>query len=162
MSNTFSGGDYDLNLNNNATAVFIDLLILAVSDLVRAPWDFRFAALLTLQDQNIMGRGMVGFDLEDIDWGATPRERARNKEFVLRTVGLALSRHRWEELRYEPARAPGYLRDFHSMVQAFEPPDRPGTATDFPGPHEAAMASCVQHRVLNALPHWDACIFCTQ
>lgn len=48
MSNIFSGGSHDLDLSNGATAVFIDVLMLAVSDLASEDWDFRFAALLTL------------------------------------------------------------------------------------------------------------------
>ncbi|MEU0375585.1 hypothetical protein ABZ070_36955 [Streptomyces sp. NPDC006283] len=68
MSNIFSGGSHDLDLSNGATAVFIDVLTLAVSDLASEDWDFRFAALLTLQDQNVMGRGATGFDLAEFDW----------------------------------------------------------------------------------------------
>lgn len=68
------------------TEVFVDVLTLAVSDLAEDPWDYRFAALLTLQYRSVMGRGAVGFDLEDIDGGATPHERARSKGCVLRTA----------------------------------------------------------------------------
>ncbi|MFF7704629.1 hypothetical protein [Streptomyces lydicus] len=60
------------------TEVFVDVLTLAVPDLAEDPWDYHFAALLTLQNQSVMGRGAVGFDLEDIDGGATPHERARS------------------------------------------------------------------------------------
>ena len=56
MSNIFSGGSHDLDLSNGATAVFIDVLMPAVSDLASEDCDFRFAALLTLQDQNVLGR----------------------------------------------------------------------------------------------------------
>lgn len=75
--NVFEGGDGRyLEMTNGGTAVFVDVLMLAVSALAREPWDFRFAALLTLQDQNVMGRGVVGFDLAELDWGDTPQERA--------------------------------------------------------------------------------------
>lgn len=155
-----SGGD-GLSLSNGGTDVFLDVLTLAVSDLARDPWDFRFAALLTLQDQHVMGRGAVGFDLEEIDWGATPAERARAKGFVVRAVGLALRRHRWDELGYEPPFAEGYLRRFRAMVEAFDPAEAVrGHGGVFPGPDGAAVASCVPHRVLSALPYWDGCRFC--
>ncbi|MFE2523990.1 hypothetical protein ACFXEL_07125 [Streptomyces sp. NPDC059382] len=50
-----------------------------------------------------MGRGVVGFDLAELDWGDTPQERAASaKDFLLRVLDLALSRHRWEEPTYEP------------------------------------------------------------
>ncbi|OEJ22937.1 hypothetical protein AR457_37625 [Streptomyces agglomeratus] len=160
--NVFDGGDgQHLEMANGGTAVFVDVLMLAVSTLAREPWDFRFAALLTLQDQNVMGRGAVGFDLAELDWGDTPQEAAAAKDFLLRVLDLALSRHRWEELTYEPARAEGYLRTYRRMVEAFDPATaRAGTGV-LPAPQEAAMASCVRHRVLAALPFWEACVFCT-
>ncbi|MEU1677354.1 hypothetical protein ABZ752_35785 [Streptomyces roseifaciens] len=163
MGNVFDGAGDSLSMSNGGTAVFVEVLWLAVSELASRPWDFRFASLLALQDQNVMGRGAVGFDLADIDWGDTPSERAEAKDFVLRVVDLALQRHRWDELGYEPPYAPTYLEHFRAMVGAFVPAPLPaGAAGDvFPGPGMAVTASCVPHRVLNALPHWDGCIFCT-
>ncbi|MDQ0790368.1 hypothetical protein [Streptomyces sp. B3I8] len=162
MGNTFNGGGDRLYLSNGGTAVFVDVLILAVSALVEEPWDYRFAALLAWQDQNVMGRGAVGFDLGDIDWGASPEERARNKDFVLRVTDLALNRHRWDELGYDPPYAADYLRRFRALVDAHTPEAGGGRWPGvFPGHEEAARASCARHRVLSALPHWEGCVFCT-
>ncbi|MCA6091317.1 hypothetical protein LE181_03920 [Streptomyces sp. SCA3-4] len=160
MGNVFGGGELDLYMSNGGTEVFVEVLTLAVSDLVEEPWDFRFAALLALQDQNCMGRGVVGFELEEVDWGASPEERMRNKAFVLRVIDLALSEHRWDELTYDPPFVATYLRTFRTMVEAFDPAFHDGSAHGFPGPEEAAMASCVRHRVLTGMPHWDVCVFC--
>ncbi|MFG2177753.1 hypothetical protein ACGFLS_03365 [Streptomyces abikoensis] len=163
MGNVFGSGGTgeDLYLSNGGTAVFLDVLWLAVSDLARRPWDFRFAALLALQDQTVMGRGVVGFDLDDLDWGATPAERARNKGFVLRVIDLALERHRWDELNYEPPYVSGYLQRYRAAVDAFTPPPHPADEEVFPDPDMALTASCVRHRVLAALPYWAGCVFCT-
>ncbi|MFC7308889.1 hypothetical protein ACFQVC_32325 [Streptomyces monticola] len=158
--NIFSGAGIDLDLTNGGTEVFAETLMLAVSDLAEAPWDFRFAALLNRQDQNVMGRGAVAFCLEDIDWGSTAEYRARAKDFVLRAILLALQRHRWDELGYEPPYAEQYLRQFHTMVDAHEPAPAPPLNSEFPGPDEAAIACCAQHRLLSALPMWDCCLFC--
>ncbi|MGW6613340.1 hypothetical protein ACWGA0_07765 [Streptomyces erythrochromogenes] len=168
--NTFRGSDgRHLEMTNGGTAVFVDVLVLAVSALAREPWHFRFAALLTLQDQNVMGRGVVGFGLAELDWGDTQQERAAAKDFLLRVLDLALSRHRWDELTYEPPRAEGYLRTYRAMVEAFDPETAGAEAVvrtaggrgGLPGPDEAAMASCTAHRVLDALPFWEGCVFCT-
>lgn len=121
MGNTFHGGGRALSLSNGGTAVFVDVLMLAVSDLADSVWEYRFATLLTLQDQGVMGRGAVGFDLEDIDWGRSPGEWAAAKGFVLRVLDLALRRHRWDELGYEPPFAEGYLRQYRETVEAFDP-----------------------------------------
>ncbi|MDL2076395.1 hypothetical protein QNN03_08080 [Streptomyces sp. GXMU-J15] len=162
MGNVFRGDGQNLDLSNGGTEVFVEVLMLAVSDLAEDEWDYRFAALLTLQDQNVMGRGAVGFDLGDIAWGASPAERARSKQFVLRAVELALSGHRWGELGYDPPFARDYLRQFKSMVETFEPTDDRRRGQGFPSPEERARASCVQHRILNALPHWEGCFLCNR
>ncbi|MFI7287099.1 hypothetical protein ACIBRY_10680 [Streptomyces anulatus] len=160
--NIFHGGDgRHLEMSNGGTAVFVDVLMLAVSALAREPWHFRFAALLTLQDQSAMGRGTVGFDLAELDWGDTPQEGAEAKSFLLRVLDLALTRHRWEELTYEPPYAERYLRTYRDMVEAFAPMTATADAEVLPGPQDAAMASCVRHRVLDALPYWAGCVFCT-
>ncbi|OEJ33502.1 hypothetical protein [Streptomyces subrutilus] len=160
--NVFEGGDgRHLGMTNGGTAVFVDVLMLAVSALAHEPWHFRFAALLTLQDQNVMGRGMVGFGLADLDWGDTPHERAAAKGFLLGVLDLALSRHRWEELTYEPPLVEGYLRTYRAMVEEFDPATARAGAGVLPGSDEAAPASCVRHRVLDAMPFWGACVFCT-
>ncbi|MFJ7494903.1 hypothetical protein ACIQZB_27575 [Streptomyces sp. NPDC097727] len=163
MGNVFHGAGRSLSMSNGSTDVFVDVLMLAVSDLAESAWEHRFATLLTLQDQNVIGRGVVGFDLEDVDWGRSPHEQAAAKDFVLRVLDLALRKHRWDELDYEPPFAEGFLRQYREMVEAFDPADveRPSGGFPFPGPEEAAMASCVRHRVLCAPAHWEACVFCT-
>jgi hypothetical protein len=105
-------------------------------------------------------RGCVGFRLEDIHWGSTPDDQASAKDFVIRATDLALTRHRWRTLGYDPPFAPNYLRTFRTMVAAFDP------STAAPDPHllpdgdEVVAASCTRHRVLTALPWYQECLFC--
>ncbi|MBZ4318403.1 hypothetical protein [Streptomyces huiliensis] len=161
MGNVFhAGDDHGLFLSNGGTAVFVDVLTLAVSALAERPWDYRFAALLARQDQSVMGRGAVGFDLAELDWGRTDGERVAAKDFVLRVVDLALRRYRWDELDYFPPFAEKYLRRFRELVEAFDPAAARADADSFPGPDEAATASCVRHRVLSSLPLLEGCVFC--
>lgn len=78
-------------------------------------------------------------------------------------LDLALRRHRWDELGYEPPFAEGYLRQYRETVEAFDPAGagRHDTGdSPFPGPEAAAMASCVRHRLLCAPGYWEACVFC--
>ncbi|WP_327721774.1 hypothetical protein OG381_45000 [Streptomyces sp. NBC_00490] len=89
-----------------STAVFIiDVLMLAVSDLAFEARDFRFAALLTLQGQNVVRRGAVGFGLAEFGSGATERENARANGSMVCGTALAASGHRWNELGCHPPRA---------------------------------------------------------
>ena len=121
MANTIRGGDQVLRMSNTSTEVFIEVLMLAMSSLARRSWELRFAAFLAGRDQDIRGRGLVGFRLEDLDWGATPASQAENRDFVLRAVDLALTRYRWDELSYDPPLVGDHLRRFRSMVEAFDP-----------------------------------------
>ncbi|MET7640488.1 hypothetical protein [Streptomyces sp. NPDC005438] len=160
MGNVFEGDGVSLELSNGGTEVFVEVLVLAVSDLAEDEWDHRFAALLTWQDQNVRGRGAVGFDLRDIAWGSTPAECTRAKDFVLRSVDLALTGHRWDELGYDPPFVRDHLRRFRSMVASFTPTPADGPGDGFPSPEERAATSCVRHRVLSALPHQGGCLLC--
>ncbi|MFI9153299.1 hypothetical protein [Streptomyces sp. NPDC053367] len=158
MANVFGAGGDSLDLSNNATQVFVEVLTLAVSALAEREWDHRFAALLALQDQNVMGRGAVGFDLADLDWGPSAEEREAAKDFVLRVVALAARRHRWDELGYDPPHAEAGLRRFRAIVEGFDPATAHPAAGALPA--EGCAACCVRHRVLGALPLWDGCVFC--
>jgi hypothetical protein len=163
VSNSFSGGGDELDLTNGGTEVFVDVLMLAVSSVARAEWHVRFAGLLAWQDQFVRGRGMVGFDLAEIHWGTSPAEQEENRAFVLEVIELALRRHRWEELSYDPPFAEAYLRRFRGMVAGFAPSaggpraERPTMPDD-----DIVVASCVRHRVLAPLPEYRECVFCTR
>lgn len=158
MGNTFRAGDDSLYLSNGGTEVFVEVLTLAVSALAEHPWEHRFAGMLAWRDQNVMGRGAVGFDLTDIDWGESGEERATAKAFVLRVPDLAAQRHRWDELGYEPPFADEYVRRFREIVAAFDPATATPRQDAFPD--DGCVACCARHRVLSALPYWEGCVFC--
>ncbi|MGW5135640.1 hypothetical protein [Streptomyces sp. NPDC004135] len=107
------------------------------------------------------GARAVGFGLGELDWGDSRQEQAAAAKFLLRVLDLALSRHRWDELPYVPSQAEEDLRTYRTMVQDFDPETTQIGTGVLPGPQEAAMASCVRHRVLSALAFWEACVFCT-
>ncbi|TDC73613.1 hypothetical protein [Streptomyces hainanensis] len=154
------GSGRDLDLSNGGTTVLVEVLTLAVAELAREPWHFRFAMLVATQDQSIMGRGVVGFHLTEIDWGTTGAARGANQRFVLDVIALAAARHRWRELRYDPPHAPAYLAAYAEIVRGFDPATARPDPEVFPGPDGGAVASCARHRVLTAWPHWDGCVFC--
>ncbi|MEC4016339.1 hypothetical protein [Streptomyces sp. H27-D2] len=75
-------------------------------------------------------------------------------------LDLASRRHRWDELGYHPPFAQDYLRQYREMVEAFDPATAEHRRDTFPDSDAAALASCVQHRVLSSLPHWEGCVLC--
>jgi hypothetical protein len=94
MGDQFDG----LYLANSATHVFFDVLTLAGSALAESPWEQNL--VLYFADGGLLyGRGMCGFDLEQLPW---TQGCATEKLFFLRTIDLALSGHGWKRLSYEP------------------------------------------------------------
>ncbi|MFE0461426.1 hypothetical protein ACFW1A_19475 [Kitasatospora sp. NPDC058965] len=163
VGNTFGGDGRDLRMSNGGTAVFVETLMLAVSDLARRPWEVRFAALIAGQDQSVFGLGVVGFDLVDLEWGADAAERAANKAFVLRVVELAAWGYRWAELGYCPPFVGEQLHEYHRMVDAFDPgAAAPGPDGGLPAPADVVDRRCPQHRVLAPLDWLAECVFCTR
>lgn len=97
----------------------------AVSDLASVDRSFRFAVPLTLRDQNDMGRGAVGFDLADFDWGATERIAPVRRIVLPATCGRASSLP-----RNRPRRAVGCA---HMMAERHPAPDGQARPAEVPG-----------------------------
>ncbi|MEU9833574.1 hypothetical protein AB0D67_18810 [Streptosporangium sp. NPDC048047] len=124
MANGFGDGPRVLRLSNGATDAFLSVLQFALSDLAAGEWERALAQWIAWHDQNLAGRGCVGFDLKEIAWD--PAEFPRQKAFLLRAIDLAGTRHRWDELCYDPALAEPHLRAYRDIVERFELPARYG------------------------------------
>ncbi|MEY9889069.1 hypothetical protein ABIA31_002717 [Catenulispora sp. MAP5-51] len=162
MGNTFTGGAHEISLSNGNTSAFIDVMMLAASATVTTEWGYRFAGRIALSDQNVFGLGMVGFALEDFDWGKPGEDAAANKDLVLDTLALAASRYRWDDLDYSPPLIGDVLRRFQAMVEDFDT-DTAAAEPDgdcFPGPEDVVARSCLRHRVLAPLVANPDCVFC--
>ncbi len=146
MANSFGGGGQDLDLSNGATDVFLSVLQFALSDLADDPWRRALAQWVAWHDQTLVGRGVVGFDLEDVHWD--PAEFASQKAFLLQVIDFAATRHRWSELCYDPPHAVAYLQRYREVVAAFELPPgfRPAPGYGWPGPEDEEFR-CPRHRV---------------
>jgi hypothetical protein len=146
MGNDFGADGRDLALSNNATDVFLSVLQFALSDLADSEWERSLAQWVGWHDQNLVGRGTIGFDLADIAW--QPADFPAQKAFLLRAIDLALTRYRWDELCYDPPHAGTYLRDYRRVVEPFRLPTgpRPDDRYGWPGPDEAETR-CPRHNV---------------
>ena len=146
MANTFSARpqDLELDLSNGATDVFLDVLTLAGCAPAETPWEQHL--VLHLGDAQQWGLGNAGFDLDDLPWTAGwPAEKA----FLDRLIGLALTRHGWEQLPYDPPYALGYLTTFREMVAGYTPV--PAAAPEWGDwrvpPEPALITRCEPHRL---------------
>jgi hypothetical protein len=106
-----------LSLSNGATSVLISVLILSGSDLASSDWEKELITWLAEKDQSVFGLGIVGFDIDDIAWDKNRFEE--QKTFLLRTVDLAMERHRWNLLDYDPPYAIEYLKKFRTLVEDY-------------------------------------------
>ncbi|MFI5496085.1 hypothetical protein [Actinoplanes sp. NPDC051859] len=145
MGNRFSGGGRELSLSNSATDVFQSVLQFALSDLAQTPWELAFARWFALHDQNLSGRGTVGFDLAEVPWD--PAQSGTQRQFLVDAIDRALTRYRWDELCYDPPHAAEYLREFRGVVAAFEPVStHDGPGIGWPAADEWE-ARCERHAV---------------
>ncbi len=122
ITNEKAGDDCYLKLSNGATSVLISVLVLSGSDLATSRssiWEKQLITWLAEKDQDIFGIGVVGFDLADIAWQT--ENFAAQKAFLLGVIDLALTRHRWQILDYDPPHALDYLQNFRKLVERYLP-----------------------------------------
>jgi hypothetical protein len=110
-------GDLDLKLSNGGTSVLLSVLLLSGSDLAETEWEKELVTWLAGRDQNILGLGVVGFDIAEFAWSKA--DFPAQKAFLLKMIDLALTKHRWDALDYDPPYAQDYLRDFRKLVEAY-------------------------------------------
>jgi hypothetical protein len=146
MANRFGGGNRDMKRSNGATDAFLSVLQFALSDLAATVWQRALAQWIAWHDQNLVGRGAVGFYLEEIAWDRF--EFPNQKAFLLRAIDTALTHYRWEELCYEPPYAEGDLREYREIVELFELPAETGPSERWawPGPDDDETF-CPNHQV---------------
>jgi len=137
-----SAGRDELSLSNGGTDVFFDVLTLAGCDLAETAWEQNL--VLFFSGCHRVGLGTAGFDLAEIPWTAGWRAE---KEFFLRVIDAAASRHGWDRLSYDPPYAARSLADYRAMVTGFTPvpaaaPGQPDWGT---APGEELLARCGRH-----------------
>jgi hypothetical protein len=146
VSNSFRGGAGRLRLSNGATDVLLSVLQFALSDLADSRWERALAQWVAWHDQNLVGRGCVGFDLAEISWDE--REFPAQKAFLLRVIDTARARYRWDELCYDAPDADRHLREYRDIVERFDLPARHGPSRRWGWPGAAdGETLCPTHRV---------------
>jgi hypothetical protein len=123
------------------------VLQFALSDLAAAPWERALAQWIAWHDQNLIGVGVVGFDLKEIKWEQA--DFPSQKAFLLHAIDVAAARYRWDELCYDPPIAETYLRDYREIVDRFDLPIDSGPSENWawplPGDEETICPVHVVH-----------------
>lgn len=112
-----------LRMTNTATSVFIEILVLSGSQLAQTDREKEFVIWLAQRDQNAVGRGTVGFNLNEMPWLRTDVDLM--KPFMVSMIHGALNKVWWDRLDYEPGEdwSRTTLHHFLTMIQAFDAED---------------------------------------
>ena len=58
----------DIDMSNGLTSVFVSVLSMAISSVSTENWQKRFAVCIAENDQAVIGRGMIPFDVGCLPW----------------------------------------------------------------------------------------------
>lgn len=144
-----------LKMSNGGTSVLMSVLALSACDTAVSGWEKRFAQWIVEKDQDYRGLGAVGFDISNIGWRSDGFDQ--QKQFVLNVIDIAMNRHRWDALYYDPPFVKQNLKQFRDMIEAFHQEHiDPGHV--WPLDDEGmAIALCYKHHVYL---HVAGCILC--
>ena len=143
-----------LELSNGATTTLTNAIVMAGSQLAQTDWQRQFVCWIAEHDQEILGLGMVGFDVLEIAWSTL--EFASQKRFVLQVTDQAASPSLLERLGYGATDAPQWLAQFANLVQAVQEADIDDHTWKFEF-GEPDFAQCETH---NVYLHAAGCALC--
>ena len=108
-----------VHASNGGTSVLISVLTLAASHLAQSENEIRWASFLAGHDQDVLGLGNVGTDIDDWPWSMTEFEA--DKAFLLKLILAAKRQTNWRMLDYEPhlEMATKLLDTLRTLIEAF-------------------------------------------
>jgi len=90
-----------VTLSNGATSVLYHTLLLSGSKIAQTSWEKRFMIWLAERDQNVIGSGIVGFDITELGWNN--EEFEKEKSFIVKSLKSSLEKKEWQNLPYNPS-----------------------------------------------------------
>lgn len=108
-----------LRMTNTATSVFIEILVLSGSHIAETDREKEFVIWLAQRDQNAVGHGTVGFNLDEMPW--LKHDVESMKQFMLNMIRGARNKTQWHILDYEPGQEWTHrtLNHFVNMIESF-------------------------------------------
>lgn len=146
-----------LQMNNGLTAVFLDVLVIAGTQLAERDWEKRLVFWLARHDQSLVGLGVAGFDIADMGW--TADDFLHQKRFVLSCVDAAATERIWAKLPFKPREdwLLDSLRHFRTLVDSFESSDIPPSSKAWRPSDLPPYGICEIHQ---AYLHKRGCLVC--
>lgn len=156
-SNCVDNSEY-VKMSNNLTNVVISLLALSGSALAVTDHEKELAIWFANRDQDTYGRGVVGFDLNEIPW--TVAQFETEKRFLLNMIRRAQSKQDWSRHSYEPREdwAIDHLEMLYQMISRFPATCiDPQAAVNWQSCKPTEFILCPKHNVLH---HLYGCVVC--
>lgn len=109
-----------LKLSNGAMSVIVISLSLTGSHLAAKPHETDLIRWVASRDQNVLGGGVVGFDLSELPWSQDETLFDRQKIFLLAVVSRVKTKVDLPMLDYEPVFVLEHMNQFESMLNTFD------------------------------------------
>lgn len=164
MANTFTNIKANIEkiqMSNGATSVFIETFCLAGADLAIEDYQKDIMIWFGEHDWDIMGIGMLGFDISEIIWNK--QEFDNQKKFILDVIDSIFQKTNWKYLSYSPNEDFLFskLVEFRKMIQLFksemiEQNIQDYETSDFTG-ETNKYDKCLKHKIYK---HYDGCVIC--
>lgn len=146
-----------IQMNNGLTAVFVDVICLAGSEIAQEIYQKDFMIWFAQRDYKLWGLGIIGFDLVNILWEKEIFQAQKN--FILEVLDRALKKINWNLLSYAPREdwVLDCIERFQQMIEAFDE-----THLDKANPYELISfekqyEKCPKHQVFL---HIEGCVIC--
>ena len=158
-SDNVDKGDY-LSMSNGGTYVFISLLSLAGSQIVKRKNEIRLISCIASCDQTRRGFGCVSFDIADLPFSEEIEDFEKDKKFLISSSKRVISQKDWHSLGYNPdvERAIHNQNEFIKLLTSFSYNHRQAfEQSDFYLAEKLSGDKCKKHGVYL---HELGCVVC--
>ncbi len=157
IHNEKAGPEYDININNAYTEVFISSLAVSGSFLAKESAEVDLITWICSRDQAVLGNGVVGFDIDEMPWSAKAEVFVKQKIFLLKVVERAKNNTDKEALGYEiNETSVNFLNQFMVSISAFKYEFVTGLQ-EWWIPPDPDLKKCAVH---NVYLHVEGCVVC--
>jgi hypothetical protein len=149
----------ELYLSNGGFEALMISLLLSGSKLAKDSWEITLIQWLAENDQNVVGLGIVGFDLSEIYFHQ--KDFIRQKDFILNVIEDADSNHRWMDFGFSFPNILEYLKQLKVMIEQFNLEHLKLSGWEWWASKPKGQNKCPTHQVyLHALTINENCLLC--
>lgn len=107
-------------LSTISTDLFMKSLLISISQLAKSKWEKDLGVFIAERNQNILGGGLVGFDLSELGFSA--QSIYSQKEFINSAIANSIEYQNWNAFNYVTDNTGvmlDYFREFKKLVDQY-------------------------------------------